>query len=95
MAKQKIQTGVDKVALFTTYQGADNKVEAARLALESAMAERSTAVKAIKDSCGDGPFQWQGKMLKPFKRDTKDEAGNVVGTTFFFRELGGELDVIG
>ena len=95
MAKQKTQTaGVNPKALFEAYQSADDKVEAARAALDASMAERSSTVKVIKETLGDGPFQWRGKMMKPYKRDTKDEAGAVVGTTHFFRELGGELNVI-
>jgi hypothetical protein len=86
---------VNPKTLFEGYQVADDAVETARMALDAAMAERSLKVKAIKEILGDGPFQWHGKMLKPFKRDTKSEDGTVIATTHFFRELGGELNVIG
>lgn len=94
MAKTKVQVGINPKALFETYQTADDQVEGARAALDLAMAARSATVKVIKETLGDGPFQWHGHMLKPYKRDTKNEDGTVVGTTHFFRELGGELNVI-
>lgn len=93
--KNPVASGVDPKALFTAYQVEDDAVGACRKALDEAMARRSAAVKLIKESLGDGPFQWHGKMLKPFKRDIKSDDGNtVLGTTHFFRELGGELSVI-
>ena len=86
---------VDAKELFSAYQAADDKVDAAQKSLEEAMVARSAAVKAIREGVGDGPFQWKGRVLKAFKRDSKAEDGTVESTTYYFREMGGELNVIG
>ncbi len=80
--------------LFDKYQSCDDAVKEARQALESAMAARSVAVKVIVDTLGEGPFQWQGEMVKATKRQSKDDDGKVTGITFFFKSMGKSLQVI-
>ena len=76
--------------LFLAYQKKDDQVQAARKALEVAMVERSACVEVIKKELGEGPFEWQGKVMKVSKRDVKEGEGDdekVTGTTFFFRGI--------
>jgi hypothetical protein len=89
------KTNANAKALFTTYQECDDKVQAAKLALEQAMALRSTAVATIVKELGSGPFQWAGKVVKATKRDVKDDDEKVTSTTYFFKSIGDEVQTIG
>ncbi len=80
--------------LFDKYQEAHESVLAARQALETAMSARSQTVKQIVDTLGEGPFQWQGEMVKATKRQSKDENGTVTGISHFFKSVGKSLQVI-
>jgi hypothetical protein len=94
MVNAKVTADEAKV-LFQAYQETDDGVQAARKALESAMAERSAKVQAIVSKMGQGPFQWGGKVVKATKRDVKDDDGKVTSTTFFFKSIGDEVQTIG
>lgn len=81
--------------MFTKYSAADDKVTAARAALDAAMAERTITVKTIVDTSGPGPYTFNGQTVKARKRDTKDDNGVVTGTTWFFYQIGGEIIDVG
>lgn len=99
MAPKKSQKGQtsksEAVALFEAYQTAEGKLEAAEKAKDAAFEARTATVKAIYDKLGAGPFEWNGKTVKIFKRDSKDENDQVIGTSWFFRSIGEEVQKIG
>jgi hypothetical protein len=98
MAKVKNSTvsGVpSKLELFERYQAENNKVETLKKQLEDALILRSAAVKAISDNYGVGAFRWQGALLKIFKRESKDDTGNIVSTNYHFREIAQGIDDVG
>lgn len=80
--------------LFQAYQAAEDKLNEAERVREECFDARSATVKAIHAAMGAGPFQWNGKTMKITKRDTKDENDNVVGTSWFFRSIGDEVQKI-
>lgn len=62
-------------ALFVEYDKLDTEHQKALAAAEAIKAKKSTAVKAIFDAAGKGPFGFNGDELTVTKRDD----------TFFFR----------
>jgi hypothetical protein len=80
--------------LFDSYQKTEDSVGRAREALEDAMRNRSVAVEKIVSALGKGPFQYGGRSLQAVKRAIKDEQGQVTGSTWFFKSLGSEIQVI-
>jgi hypothetical protein len=85
----KADGGASKAkALFSAYQVTENAVQAARKALDDAMAARSVAVAEISAAIGNGPFQFSGAVQKIQKRDVKAEDGSLLRTTWFFKSIG-------
>jgi hypothetical protein len=82
-------------ALFTAYQKADDEVTKAREALDQAMARRSDCVESIAEGLGEGPFEWQSRILAVAKRAVKDENKEVVGHTYYFKATGKEVTKVG
>jgi len=80
--------------LFETYQGCQDAVEKARLALESAMIARSGAVQAIRDALGTGPFQWRDQTVSVSTRSTKAPDGSIASTNYYFKSIGGAVQTI-
>jgi hypothetical protein len=80
--------GKSKKEFFDMYKAADDKVNAAKAALEAALKERSDTVEEIFNNFGSGPFAYGGQALQAIKRGLKDEAGVVIGSTWFFKSLG-------
>lgn len=78
-------------ALFAAYHAANTAYLASMAAAATANEQRSSAVKAIKEGLGIGPFKLSdGTVLKVMtkKEVTEDEAGNKTPTgkeTYFFR----------
>ncbi len=66
--------------LFDEYAKKDKLVKDAEAALNAAMDVRSTAVIAIIEKCGNGPFRFNGQVLTATKRKKLD--GKTVA---FFR----------
>lgn len=84
-----------KKELFAQYLEQDKGVDAARVALEKAMADRSNTVKSIQAQFGEGPYQLpSGELIKVSKRQSKDDTGAVTGTTWFFKTMGSKIDTI-
>lgn len=87
-------SNVNASELFNNYQKADDSVQAARLALDNAMAQRTLMVQAIVSAMGKGPFQYGGKSIQAVSRSQKNDEGQVTGTTWFFKSIGTEVIVI-
>ena len=87
-------SNVNAAELFNNYQKADDSVQAARLALDNAMAQRTLTVQAIVSAMGKGPFQYGGKSIQAVSRSQKNDEGQVTGTTWFFKSIGTEVIVI-
>jgi hypothetical protein len=87
-------SNVNASELFNNYQKADDSVQAARLALDNAMAQRTLTVQAIVSAMGKGPFQYGGKSIQAVSRSQKNDEGQVTGTTWFFKSIGTEVIVI-
>ena len=87
-------SNVNASELFNNYQKADDSVQAARLALDNAMAQRTLTVQAIVSAMGKGPFQYGGKSIQAVSRSQKNDEGPVTGTTWFFKSIGTEVIVI-
>ena len=87
-------SNVNASELFNNYQKADDSVQAARLALDNAMAQRTLTVQAIVSAMGKGPFQYGGKSIQAVSRSQKNDEGLVTGTTWFFKSIGTEVIVI-
>ena len=87
-------SNVNAAELFNNYQKADDSVQAARLALDNAMAQRTLTVQAIVSAMGKGPFQYGGKSIQAVSRSQKNDEGQVTGTTWFFKSIGPEVIVI-
>ena len=88
------KANVNPEELFAAYQQADDDVQAARLALDNSMAQRTLTVQAIVSALGKGPFQYDGKSIQATSRSTKNEEGQITGTTWFFKSIGNEVIVI-
>jgi hypothetical protein len=43
---------------------------------------------------GNGPFEFAGQVLAVTKRQTRDEAGEVTGTSFFFKSAGAQIQKV-
>lgn len=71
---------VNSKALFQRATQLDADVLTAREAVETAIAKRGEAVKAIQEALGSGPFDYKGDILTIRGRDQKvrDEEGEVV-----------------
>ena len=95
MAKPTVNPNVNPLELFTKYQQADDSVQAARLALDAAMAQRTLTVQSIVSALGKGPFQYGGKSIQAVSRSQKNDEGQVTGTTWFFKSIGNEVQIIG
>ena len=85
---------VDAKTLFRVYQAAQDRIGAAQLALEAAMVERSNAVQAIKEALGTGPFSYRGQTVSVSSRGTKNPDGTIASTGYFFKGIGGSVQVI-
>jgi len=88
MAKQSLQ---DMFALYTVE---NDKVIAARKALQDSMLDRGKTVEAIKNEYGAGPFDLDGDVLSIRKRGIKNEDDVVIGSTFFMVKAGGKLQKV-
>jgi len=92
MAKDKKSESANLGQLFKAAMVLDAKVDAAKLAVEAAMDERSNAVKAVSVANGgdNGPFNFRGKMYTIRKRGVKDEDGELIPgkETWFFVSIG-------
>lgn len=75
--------------LFLDYDQADADLTALEASIDAVEARRSDAVKAIAQSEGNGPFEWNGKHLSVTTRVKKvlaaDGSGEVETTRFFFK----------
>ena len=87
-------SNVNAAELFNNYQKADDSVQAASLALDNAVAQRTLTVQAIVSAMGKGPFQYGGKSIQAVSRSQKNDEGQVTGTTWFFKSIGTEVIVI-
>lgn len=86
--------------LFKKAMSLDDKVDAAKAALESAIEVRSNAVKALYEANGNenGPFSFKGKLYTIRHRAPKDDEGEpkkdangkAVPETWFFVTIGGQ-----
>lgn len=89
--KNKNPGSVDTKPLVEAYNRSDEELTTIRQALETAIAKRTETVKAIVAAVGPGPHEFNGKVVKARKRDTKDEQGVVISTTWFFYSIGDEV----
>lgn len=76
-----------KKELFAKYEEADEEVEKAKAALETATAARSAVVQEITEKLNKTLFRRKGRILKVTKRTNKTTGA----TTYFFR--GGSEEV--
>jgi hypothetical protein len=88
MAKQSLKD------MFSTYTTENDKVLAARKALEEAMLDRGKTVEAIKNEYGAGPFDLNGDVFSIRKRGIKNEDDVIIGSTFFMVKAGGKLQKV-
>jgi len=88
MAKQSLKD------MFSAYTIENDKVIAAREALQNAMLDRGKTVEAIKTEYGAGPFDLEGDVLSIRKRSIKNEDDVVIGSTFFMVKAGGKLQKV-
>jgi hypothetical protein len=84
------ETKARKRAAFAAYKAADEKFNTAKAALDAATKERSATVKAIAESFGKGPFNFEDRALQAVSRKLTDDSDTVVGYTWFFKTLGGK-----
>lgn len=64
--------------LFTQYEEKEDALNAAKSEVERCMNERSEVLQEIRDGFGEGPYNWNGNVVKIIKR----------GNTLFFRGKG-------
>lgn len=82
------EPAVDGKALFAAYDQADADLKALEASVDAAKQHRSDAVKAIAKAKGNGPFDYNGKLLSVTTRtETKVAADgeSVEVLRYFFK----------
>jgi hypothetical protein len=81
-------TKAEKQALFAVPGSIDGEIAALEAQIAECKDRQSAAIKAIEDSCGNGPFGYRGEIVRISSRTIKNEAGEAVKTVHFFKGQG-------